>query len=64
MPCPCGGLSLCVPPFVFVVFVFLPEAVLIKALNVRVHIEGLVEGHSGGLLSGGECSLSLTPQLS
>ena len=31
----------------------LPEAGLIKALNVRVHIGGLVEGRSGGLLSGG-----------
>ena len=30
----------------------LPETVLIKALIVRVHIGGLVEGCSGGLLSG------------
>ena len=36
----------------------LPEAVLIKALNVRVHIGGLAEECSGGLLSEGTLTQS------
>ena len=51
MPCFCGGLSesdsMFLPPP-------LPEAVPIKIHNVRVHIGGLVEGCSGGLLSRGD----------
>lgn len=30
-----------------------PEAVTVKALDIRVLIQGLMEGRSGGLLSGG-----------
>ena len=37
------------PPF--------PGAVLGKALNVRVHLGELMEGHSVGLLSGGDAYL-------